>query len=67
MGIPVYFKTIVQENSSEVLHKGHLKEEINFLFLDLNCLIHPSVRGLTDETEMIEKILNDIDKLIEYT
>ena len=67
MGIPVYFKTIVQENSSEVLHKGRLEDEINFLFLDLNCLIHPSVRGLTDETEMIEKILNDIGKLIEYT
>ena len=66
MGIPVYFKTLVSDNRSSILHKGKL-DKIDFLFLDLNCLIHPSVRGLTDEDEMIEKIISDIAKLIDYS
>jgi len=66
MGIPVYFKTLVSDNRSSILHKGKL-DKIDFLFLDLNCLIHPSVRGLTDEDEMIEKIISDITKLIDYS
>ena len=66
MGIPVYFKTLVSDNRSSILHKGKL-DKIDFLFLDLNCLIHPSVRGLTDEDEMIEKIMSDITKLIDYS
>ena len=67
MGIPVYFKTIIQEYSDTIIHKGKLNDTIDFLFLDLNCLIHPCCRGLIDENEMIEKILSEIDKLIEYT
>jgi 5'-3' exonuclease len=66
MGIPVYFKTLVSEYSDTILHKDKYND-INSLFFDLNCLIHPSVRGLTDEDEMITKILSDITKLIEYT
>jgi len=66
MGIPVYFKTLVSDYSDTILHKDKYND-INSLFFDLNCLIHPSVRGLTDEDEMITKILSDITKLIEYT
>jgi len=66
MGIPVYFKTLVSEYSDTILNKDKYND-INSLFFDLNCLIHPSVRGLTDEDEMITKILSDITKLIEYT
>ena len=66
MGIPVYFKTLVSEYSDTILHKDKYND-ISSLFFDLNCLIHPSVRGLTDEDEMITKILSDITKLIEYT
>jgi len=66
MGIPVYFKTLVSEYSDTILNKDKY-DDINSLFFDLNCLIHPSVRGLTDEDEMITKILSDITKLIEYT
>jgi 5'-3' exonuclease len=66
MGIPVYFKTLVSDYSDTILHKDKY-DDINSLFFDLNCLIHPSVRGLTDEDEMITKILSDITKLIEYT
>jgi 5'-3' exonuclease len=67
MGIPVYFKTILKKYSNKIIYKGKLDKEINSLFLDLNCLIHPCCRGLTDENEMIQKILHEIDKLIEYT
>ena len=66
MGIPVYFKTLVSEYHNIILHKSKLKD-INYLFLDLNCLIHPCCRGLTDENEMIEKILSEIQRLIDYT
>jgi len=66
MGIPVYFKTLVSEYSDTILHKDKY-DDIDSLFFDLNCLIHPSVRGLTDEDEMIGKILSDILKLIEYS
>ena len=66
MGIPVYFKTLVSEYSDKILHKDKY-DDIDSLFFDLNCLIHPSVRGMTDEDEMISKILFDINKLIEYS
>jgi 5'-3' exoribonuclease 1 len=66
MGIPVYFKTLVSEYSDTILNKDKYND-IDSLFFDLNCLIHPSVRGLTDEDEMITKILSDITNLIEYT
>ena len=66
MGIPVYFKTLVSEYSDTILHKDKYND-IDSLFFDLNCLIHPSVRGMTDEDKMIEKILSDITKLIEYS
>ena len=66
MGIPVYFKTLVSEYSDTILHKDKY-DDIDSLFFDLNCLIHPSVRGLTDEDEMITKILSDIGKLIDYS
>lgn len=66
MGIPVYFKTLISDYGDSVLHKDRY-DDINHLFFDLNCLIHPCARGLTDEIEIINKILDEIDKLIEYT
>ena len=66
MGIPVYFKTLISNYGDSILHKDTY-DDINHLFFDLNCLIHPCARGLTDEEEIINKILNEIDKLILYT
>ena len=66
MGIPVYFKTIVQEYQNSILLKEKLKD-INSLFLDLNCAIHPCCHGETEETIMIQKIISKIEELIEYT
>ena len=66
MGIPVYFKTLVQEYQNSILLKDKLNN-INSLFLDLNCAIHPCCHGETDETIMIEKIIFKIEELIDYT
>ena len=66
MGIPVYFKTLISDYGDSILHKDRY-DDIDHLFFDLNCLIHPCARGLTNSTEIIDKILNEIDKLIEYT
>ena len=66
MGIPVYFKTLISDYGDSILYKDKY-DDINHLFFDLNCLIHPCARGLTDEVEIINKILNEIDKLILYT
>ena len=65
MGIPVYFKTLITDYQDTILHKGKLND-IQAVFFDLNCLIHPCCRGLTDETEMIEKIVSEIQRLIDY-
>ena len=66
MGIPVYFKTLVSHYQDTILCKSKLNN-IHSLFLDLNCLIHPCCHGLTDENEMIQKILFEITRLIDYT
>jgi len=66
MGIPVYFKTLISDYGDNILHKDKY-DDINYLFFDLNCLIHPCARGLSDEEEIIDKILNEMDKLILYT
>ena len=66
MGIPVYFKTLISDYGDSILYKDKY-DDINHLFFDLNCLIHPCARGLSDEKEIINKILNEIDKLILYT
>ena len=66
MGIPVYFKTLVQEYQDSILIKNKL-ECVHSLFLDLNCAIHPCCQGETDEEIMINKIISKIEELIEYT
>ena len=66
MGIPVYFKTLISDYGDSILHKDKY-DDINHLFFDLNCLIHPCAQGLSDSNEIIEKILSEIDKLLKYT
>ena len=66
MGIPVYFKTLISDYGDNILHKD-IYDDINFLFFDLNCLIHPCAKGLTDEDEIIDKTLSEIDRIIKYT
>ena len=50
MGIPVYFKTLIQDYNDLCLPDTR-KINIDNLFFDLNCLIHPCCRNLTDENK----------------
>ena len=66
MGIPVYFKTILSKYQDSILIK-HKINNVDSLFFDLNCLIHPCCRNETDESRMIQNIIDNIYKLIEYS
>ena len=59
MGIPVYFKTLI-DNYNDICIPCNTQLSINTLFFDLNCLIHPCCRNETDESIMNQKILESI-------
>ena len=61
MGIPVYFKQCIQDYTSLCLET--LPTQVDHLYLDTNCLIHPCCRGETEETQMIENIIQTIDHI----
>ena len=63
MGIPVYFKTLI-EDYNDLCLPNTTDLTIDNLFFDLNCLIHPCCHGLTDESEMFIKILDSIHKIV---
>ena len=62
MGIPLYFKNIINDFPDIISPNDTFHQEINYLFLDLNCAIHPCCAGLTNENEMYDKIF---DKILE--
>ena len=64
MGIPVFFKTLIQDYN-HICYDQNKNINIDNLYFDLNCLIHPCCRNLTDETEMHKKILESIHKIID--
>lgn len=59
MGIPVYFKTLI-DNYNDICISCNNKLQINTLFFDLNCLIHPCCRNETDESIMNKNIFTSI-------
>jgi len=61
MGIPVYFKTII-ENNKQCINKPQIVD--NLLF-DLNCLIHPCCANETDEEVMLNNIYEKINDIID--
>ena len=75
MGIPLYFK-IISEKYPTII-KNNLDNNINNLFLDLNCAIHPCCRKILEEysvnnfnqniveNKMIHEVLNYIQKLVQ--
>ena len=67
MGIPSYYKNIIQDYPNIIIQENDFNIPINNLFLDLNCAIHPCCRGLTDENEMFEKIFEKIVETIKLT
>ena len=64
MGIPVYFKTLI-EDYNDICLPDTRKLTIDNLYFDLNCLIHPCCKDLTDEFEMYKKILDSIHKIVD--
>ena len=62
MGIPLYFKNIINDFPDIISPNDTFHQEINYLFLDLNCAIHPCCARLTNENEMYDKIF---DKILE--
>ena len=76
MGIPLYFKTLYNDYP-EIVVKNITRENLeNFLFLDLNCAIHPCCRRVMAnmdysfykheimEQKMIVEVINYIEKLV---
>lgn len=64
MGVPSYFKNIIQRYNNILIKNDLFNKKINNLFFDLNCLIHPCCRNLTDENEMYDNIYENILKII---
>ena len=64
MGVPSYFKNIISKYNEILIPQDIFNKNINNLFFDLNCLIHPTIHNLTDENEMNQNIYNNILKII---
>jgi 5'-3' exonuclease len=65
MGIPSYFKNIINDYNNILIQGDLFNININNLFFDLNCLIHPACSGLTDESEMFDNIYTNMIKIID--
>jgi 5'-3' exoribonuclease 2 len=65
MGIPAYFRNIINDYNNILIQQDLFNKKVNNLFFDLNCLIHPCCHGLTDESEMFDNIYLNMIKIIE--
>ena len=66
MGIPSYYKNIIQ-NYSNIINLNLNNQKINNLFFDLNCAIHPCCKNKTNELEMYDEIFKKILECISLT
>lgn len=64
MGIPVYFKTCI-ENYNDICEPVKNQLNVDNLFLDLNCLIHPCCQDEQIESKMIDKIIEKMKLLFD--
>lgn len=64
MGIPVYFKTCI-ENYNDICEPVKNQSTVDNLFLDLNCLIHPCCQEEQIESKMIDKIIEKMKLLFD--
>ena len=67
MGIPSYYKNIIQNYPEIILPCEQFNEPIDHLFFDLNCAIHPCCANKTDENEMYNTIFEKIEECISLT
>ena len=63
MGIPVYFKNLINDYN-DICFSQNNKLFIDNLLFDLNCLIHPCCRGETNELQMYQKIVESIVTIV---
>jgi 5'-3' exonuclease len=63
MGIPVYFKTCI-EDYNNICKPSTDNIPIDNLYFDLNCLIHPCCHGETDELVMYNKIFLEMTRIV---
>jgi len=66
MGIPSYYKNII-ENYPNIVSLNLNNKNIDNIFFDLNCAIHPCCKNKTNENEMYIDILNKIKECIILT
>jgi 5'-3' exoribonuclease 2 len=80
MGIPLYFKIISDKYTDIIIDNLPTTQHSNYLFLDLNCAIHPCCRNFLKtidnynskfkndyEKKMINSVLAYIEKLVTFT
>ena len=68
MGIPSYYKNIIKDYPEIIIpYYNQNNFNVNNLFLDLNCAIHPCCANKTDENEMYESIFEKIKECISLT
>ena len=62
MGIPVYFRTLIDDYKNICCSNIEI---CDYLFFDLNCLIHPVCNGEIDENIMYEKLVDRIHQIVD--
>ena len=67
MGIPAYYKKLIQNYPEIIIHSSNYNNKINNIFFDLNCAIHPCCAGKINEKEMFSAILQKIKDCITIT
>ena len=67
MGIPSYYKNIIQNYPEIILPYEQFNVPIDNLFFDLNCAIHPCCANKTNEDEMLSSIFEKIQECIILT
>jgi len=65
MGIPAYFRNTVSEHPEIIRPVKNIT--IDYLFLDLNCAIHPCCSGEIDESLMYVNIIHKIRECVNLT
>ena len=64
MGIPYYFKNCIDQFNDIYMPYTNFNINIDNLFLDLNCAIHPCAKDETDEDIIIQNKLTNLKKLL---
>ena len=64
MGIPSYFRNIINDYNNILIQQDLFNKKVNNLFFDLNCLIHPCCQGLSNESEMFDNIYLNMINII---